>query len=117
MVTFDDFSPQRIFSVEDPDQPSVPRVLIAPQRYIQGEGILDHLGRYLSIIPAQRPAVLISEGGQKRFGERVLQSLKQAEGRPVVETFRGECSIEEVERVAAIRRSVAPQVDCLVAVG
>jgi len=117
MATLDTFFPQPIFSVEDTDQPSIPRVLIAPHRYIQGEGILDHLGRYLSIIPAQRSAVLISEGGQGRFGERILQSLKQAQVRPVVETFRGECSTEEVERVAGVLSSVAPPVDCLVAVG
>ena len=117
MATLDTFVPQAIFSVEDTDQPNVPRVLIAPHRYIQGEGILDHLGRYLSIIPSERSAVLISEGGQERFGERILQSLKQAEIRPVEETFRGECSTEEVERVVAVLRSVTPQVDSLIAVG
>ena len=94
MTSFDTYLPQRVFSVEDADRPSVPRVLIGPSKYIQGEGTLDHLGRYLSVIPARKSAVLISEGGKGRFGERILQSLKQAEVRPVVQTFGGECTTE-----------------------
>ena len=110
------FSPSP-FSVEDISQPSVPRVLIAPHRYIQGEGILDHLGRYLSIISSKRAAIFISEGGQRRLGKRILQSLKQAQVQSIVEIFRGECSTEEVDRAAAVLRSEEAPIDCLIAVG
>ena len=43
-----------VFAVEDADPPSVPGVFGSPGRYVQGEGVLDHLGRYLSIIPSKR---------------------------------------------------------------
>ncbi len=117
MLTHQPFSPQSFFSVEDISQPSVPRVLIAPHRYIQGEGILDHLGRYLSIISSKRAAIFISEGGQRRLGNRIIQSLKQAQVQSIVEIFRGECSTEEVDRAAAVLRREEAPIDCLIAVG
>lgn len=117
MSTNEPFFPQPIFSVEDSDPPSVPRVLIAPHRYIQGAGVLDHLGRYLSIIPSKRAAVLISEGGQRRLGSRILESLERAGVQPVVQTFGGECSTEEVERVVAVLYGDGASADCVIAVG
>jgi glycerol dehydrogenase len=115
--THQPFFPHPIFSVEDIGQPSVPRVLIAPHRYIQGEGVLDHLGRYLSLISSKRAAVFISEGGQRRLGKQILQSLEQAQVQSMVEIFRGECSTEEVDRAAAVLNSEAAPVDCLIAIG
>ena len=111
------FFPHPIYAVEDSDTPSVPRVLIAPHRYIQADGVLDHLGRYLSIVPCTRPAVLISEGGQRRYGERILESMRRAGIHSVVETFGGECSIEEIERVVGALRGTDSPVDSIVAVG
>ena len=73
------YLPQTVFSDQNEAHPSVPRVLIAPSRYIQGDGVLDHLGRYLSIVPSKRAAILFSVGGQRRFGERLLKSLKSAQ--------------------------------------
>ncbi len=60
------YIPQAVFSTEEGGDASVPRVLIAPQRYVQGDGILDHLGRYLSIVPSERVAILMDEAGQQR---------------------------------------------------
>jgi glycerol dehydrogenase len=117
MPTYKPFFPQPIFAVENANPPSVPRAFIAPHRYIQGEGVLDHLGRYLSLISAKKAAVYITEGGQRRIGARVLQSLEGDQVQAVVEIFGGECSLEEVERaVIALRNQEAP-VDCLIAVG
>jgi glycerol dehydrogenase len=109
--------PHAIFSVEDGAHRSVPRVLIAPSRYVQGDGILDHLGRYLSIVPSTRAAILISAGGQQRDGARLLASLRLAEVDAVVVMFQGECSAEEVSRVVGILQATTPAVDCVVAVG
>ena len=33
---------------------ALPQVLAAPSRYIQGAGVLDQLGGYLSLVPAPR---------------------------------------------------------------
>ena len=111
------YMPQAIFSIEDGEHRSVPQVLIAPPRYIQGESILEDLGRYLSIVPSTRAAILISAGGQRRDGARLLHSLRTAQIDATVVTFQGECSQEEVERVVALLQVTTPAVDCVVAVG
>jgi glycerol dehydrogenase len=95
----------------------VPRVLIAPHRYIQGDRILAHLGRYLALLPSTRAAILISPGGQQRDGARLVASLRQAEIDAVLVTFQGECSAEEVTRVVGVLQATAPPVDCVIAVG
>lgn len=111
------FFPQPIFSGEEADPPSVPRVFIAPHRYIQGKGVLDHLGRYLSLISSKQAALLIFAEGSEQIGKRIIQSLQQAQVHPVMVTFGGECSHEEVDRVLAILNSEDTPVDCLIAVG
>ena len=80
-MTQKDYVPQDVFAGDAPPQES-PRVMIAPARYIQGDGVLDHLGRYLSLINCSSPALLITEGGLKRVGDRVLRSLQQVQIEP-----------------------------------
>ena len=111
------YIPQAVFSTEEGEDASVPRVLIAPQRYVQGDGILDHLGRYLSIVPSERVAILIDKAGQQRDGARLLKSLNSAQIESEVVTFHGECSTEEVDRVVEVLQAMATPVDCVVAVG
>ena len=111
------YEPGAIFSVEEGESTSVPRVFIAPHRYIQGDGILAHLGRYLKIVPTKQAAILISEGGRRRLGERLLGSLDDAHIDSVVINFNGECSLEEIERITDILRTQSNSVDCVVAVG
>ena len=90
-------------------------MIIAPRRYIQGDGVLDHLGRYLSIIHSTRPALLITEGGLKRIGQRILISLKQAQIEPITLIFEGECTDEEVER--HVNQLQGHKVDALIVAG
>ena len=52
--------------------------LVSPQRYIQGAGALDHLGRYLSLLPGNRVGLLTSAGGSKRRGARLIEVLKKS---------------------------------------
>lgn len=111
------YAPQSVFSHEDGDHRCVPQVLIAPARYVQGSGTLEHLGRYLSIVPSRRAAVLLSAGGRHRDGARLSKSLRSAGVDAEMVTFEGECSLEEVERVAVLLRTRTPAVDCVVAVG
>ncbi len=117
MSTPVDYKPGTVFSTEEGKNASVPRVFIAPNRYIQGDGILNHLGRYLTIVPCRNAAILISEGGRRRVGERLLASLNEAQVNSAVVTFDGECSLQEIDRIVDILRKEAPPVDCLVAVG
>lgn len=91
-----------------------PRVFIAPQRYIQGPGVIDSLGRYMSLVGIRRLAILISERGWSSLGPRLSQSLKTANVESVFATFGGECSLEEIEQHHA---ELAGRVDGIVAVG
>ncbi|UCE62581.1 MAG: glycerol dehydrogenase [Nitrospirota bacterium] len=111
------YLPQAVFSVQGGPQPNVPRALIAPSRYIQGDRILDHLGRYLSIVPSKRAAILFSVGAQQRFGERVSKSLNSVQVDSTWVTFQGECSYEEVHRVEEILRAEPTPVDSVIALG
>lgn len=94
---------------------AAPRVFIAPQRYIQGAGVLAHVGRYLSLVRARRAAILITAGGQARHGDGLIDSLRAAGIDAVVCTFGGECSLEEIEKHA--RALASERVDCVLAVG
>lgn len=93
----------------------VPRVFIAPQRYIQGTDVLTHMGRYLSLVRARRAAILISAGGQARHGGLLADSLRAARIDSVVCTFGGECSLEEIEKHTRVLKT--QNIDCVLAVG
>jgi glycerol dehydrogenase len=109
-----DYFPQNVFA-GNADASGSPRVVIAPHRYIQGEGTLDHLGRYLTILNSTRPAILITAGGKRRFGDRIGNSLQQFGAQPVFLIFGGECSDQEVER--HVRDLQGRSVDALIVVG
>lgn len=109
----DPYFPSLVFAPNGPV--GAPRVFIAPQRYVQGPGVLDHLGRYLSLVGPRRAAVLVSAGGARRHGDALRASLAAADVTPTMCTFGGECSMEEVERHVGALASQA--VDCVVAVG
>lgn len=109
------YLPQEIFTSSEGSAPSVPRVFGAPGRYVQGDGIIANLGRYLG--SGQRVGVLISSGGQRRFGSGIAASLDRAGIDSIVTTFGGECSVEEVDRCVDALRAGTPPIDALVAVG
>ena len=111
METSNAYLPNAVFAPAGP----VPRVFIAPQRYIQGKDVLAHMGRYLSLVRARRAAILISAGGQARHGSRLADSLRAAGIDSVICIFGGECSLEEIEKHT--RALKTHSVDCVVAVG
>ena len=110
----EDYFPEDKFASKDPGRHS-PRVMIAPHRYIQGNGVLDQLAEYLSIVHGTRPGLLITKGGLQRVGPRLMKNLKQAQMEPTTFLFGGECSDEEIQRqVSGLRGS---RLDALIAVG
>jgi glycerol dehydrogenase len=98
-----------------PGDGAVPRVFIAPQRYVQGKDVLAHIGRYLSLVRARRAAILISAGGNTRHGGVLDASMRAAGIESVVRIFGGECSLDEIETHAQALRSA--RIDCVVSVG
>ena len=55
------YEPASIFLPDAVDGAIVPRVFISPQRYIQGPGVIDSIGRYLRLVNVRRVAILISD--------------------------------------------------------
>jgi glycerol dehydrogenase len=113
-VTDEPYSPQQFFSGEAPPEKS-PRAIIAPQRYIQGDGVIDNLGHYLSTFNSHHPAILITKAGFKRVGERVLSSLKKAGAEPLILYFEGECCDAQIAR--QVKQLENEPVDTLIAIG
>lgn len=117
MVSIQPFFPQAIFGEKSKQTGVPPRVLISPHRYIQGPGVLDQLGRYLSIVPSHRPLIILSEGGEKRFGERLQESLLSHNIEPTICIFAGECCLDELARLIDTIPSDGETVDAVIAVG
>ncbi len=109
-----EYSPQDVFA-GDAAAGHSPRVIISPQRYIQGDGVLNQLARYLPVVHSARPAMLITKRGLARIGERVIRSLKRDGIEPVPLIFGGECSDEEIER--QVKQLQGHTVDAVIVVG
>jgi glycerol dehydrogenase len=111
------FTPHTVFGVGiSAAEGAPPQVLAAPSRYIQGDGVLAQLGRYLPVVPSRRTAILISAGGQRREGARIKAGLDAAGIESVFVTFGGECSISEIERATAAVHASGVAVDSLTAI-
>ena len=106
------YFPHSVFS---PEGEPVPRVMIAPGRYIQGPGVIDHVGRYVSILNIARVGVLASRRGQQAEGARIMDSLRGRNIDATATTFGGECSLEEID--AQVERLKEENLDCLIAAG
>jgi glycerol dehydrogenase len=92
-----------------------PLVMAAPQRYIQGPGVISRIGRYIGIINVKRAAILASRRAIVAEGARVTESLHSNHIESVDCIFDGECSLPEIEKhVAALKDK---NIDCLIAVG
>lgn len=107
------FSPQAVYAPDPAD--SELRVMIAPPKYVQGRGVLAHVGRYLATLGPTRAAVLASARGLGAQAGRVIESLGAQGVDSVSATFKGECSLAEIDQHVATLGDA--QVDCLIAVG
>lgn len=107
------YDPASIFSPSADDR-CTPRVFISPQRYVQGDGVLDEVGRYLRLLNVRRAAVLMSDRARSSEGPRLRRSLESENLEATFCEFGGECSPEEIEGHAF---ALADRVDCLIAAG
>ena len=76
------------------------RTFISPRKYIQGPGELNRLGTHAAAF-SKKAYVLISKNGMNRFGEIVKKSFEDAGEELLIDTFQGECSMQEIDRVKA----------------
>lgn len=84
-------------------------VLICPRKYVQGRGVLKEAGAYLAML-GSRPLVLWDETVKGIVGETVEASIRRADLEMIEVMFGGECTKEEVSRVAGIARDNAADV-------
>ena len=109
------YLPHAVFAPADRSGSPVPRVFIAPGRYVQGRGVLRSVGRYLTLLDARRAVLLMSARGHRGDGAVLQASLREAGIEPVPRVFGGECSLEEIDaHVAALS---GERVDCVIAAG
>lgn len=85
-------------------------VFAAPGKYIQGRGAIDRLGEVLGQLGAERPLIL----GDPIVAEIMGDALDAVSGAIHVE-FGGECSPEEIDRVASAASEYGA--DAIVGVG
>lgn len=107
------YSPVAVFG-NDAENP--PRVMVAPQRYVQGPGVIHRVGHYMhSLMKVRRAAVLASKRGHASQGAQLIDSLKSSHIESVNAEFHGECSLQEIE--AQVKALEQDKPDCVVAVG
>jgi glycerol dehydrogenase len=111
----DAYSPGEIFAPATRGDLPLPRVFVAPGRYVQGQGVIDCIGRYLSLVPSRRAALLMSERGSRNEGARIIESLRLADIEHVTSIFNGECSLEEI--TAHVEFLANERIDCVIAAG
>lgn len=99
----------------DPQSRGEASVFFCAHRYIQGPGILDQLGRYLSMIGGERPGVLLPSDLPPSIGQTIETAFAAMDVPIVRSQFAGQCSSEEIE--AQVKTFRPSSVDVLVAVG
>jgi glycerol dehydrogenase len=73
------------------------------------------MGRYLSLTRSKRVALLMSERGSQNEGLILRDGLREAGIESVISIFNGECSVEEITRLAeALDKN---GIDCVIAAG
>lgn len=73
-------------------------VIGSPSRYVQGRGELAHLYEHCEKY-GKDLFVLVSSSGKKRVEAKIAQSVEGTGAKVVYETFNGECSQKEIDRV------------------
>lgn len=111
------FSPLAPFATPSGFNGVNPGVFGGPQRYVQGNGVIEHAGAYLVRLGLQRVAVLMSRRSHGAEGGRLLASLAAAGIGTEVCTFGGECSFEEIDHHVKALGSMEVAIDGLVAIG
>lgn len=90
------------------------RIFISPSKYVQGPGELAKLGSYTKAYGA-KALVIISAGGRRRSGDVISASFADAGVELAYDTFNGECSQDEIDRLTGVVRAAGS--DVVVGVG
>ncbi|MEC0172383.1 glycerol dehydrogenase [Paenibacillus graminis] len=88
----------------------------APFKYIQGSGEISKLGLYCSQLGAKGVYAILDPFVYSMYGEEVNRSFEQYSVALVQEEFRGECSIDQVERIVSAAQATVNS-DVIVGIG
>ncbi len=87
------------------------KVLIAPSKYIQGEGEIDNIGEYINNY--SKNAIFLMGGyAFKNYKEGLELSCNEKEITAIFDKFNGECSREEVDRIINLGNEIKE--DCVI---
>ena len=109
------FDPFSVYAPKEGSGLNLPRVFIAPQRYIQGEGVLEQTGQYLQLLGVKRCGVLASARGMKAEAAQLTPGLTEAGIESVQDIFAGECSLSQIGY--HVENFAEAKIDCVIAVG
>ncbi|NPV54800.1 MAG: glycerol dehydrogenase [Firmicutes bacterium] len=87
----------------------LPHVMVAPHRYVQGEGVLRDAGTYVSML-GDRALVLADPIVLQLVGEYFTRSLVEKDIEPTISEFKGECSESEINRLVSVAREARSNV-------
>ena len=73
----------------------LPRVLLSPQKYVQGPGVLNHLGEHLSLLAVEKVAVLGSKRCLENEAARAINSIKSVGIDVAIAQFGGVFSLRD----------------------
>jgi glycerol dehydrogenase len=76
-------------------------IIGSPSRYIQGKGELANIAVYAANLGRKNIFALVSKSGKGRVENILLESAKKAGSTLSFEIFNGECSANEINRIAA----------------
>jgi glycerol dehydrogenase len=91
-----------------------PIMLIAPSKYVQGPGAFDRMHEYVPDL-GHTALLIISEGGNRRFGERLQISAAQANLTLHTRIFGGESTLAEID--AGVAAAEENGCDVIIGVG
>ena len=90
------------------------QIIGSPSRYVQGRGELANLRQHTEKF-GKNIFVLVSESGQKRVAPAIDKSFEGTDAKVVYESFNGECSRSEIDRITAAFK--ASGCDMIVGIG
>jgi glycerol dehydrogenase len=100
-----------------PDDKKPIQLFVSPSQYIQGQGVINLLGEYLSLCVSGCAGILITPGRDLVLGNIVDKSLNSADFTVIKTIFRGESTLREVERVVTFFKDPGPEVNVLIGIG
>ncbi len=75
------------------------KILVSPQRYIQGPDILSQIGAQLGIFGVTNPLIMASPSALGACREAITKSLEDSNIKHAFIEFHRECTLEEIYRV------------------